>query len=107
MILSDTAHTDSVHAKNWLSTLTAALPTQKSPYATLFIGFLPSKLKRSFEITHILENGVRVTETAQLHWYGFKRGFVTVLSVQYNTQYAQVLLTGRRAFSAFMKRCRL
>ena len=107
MILSDTAHTDSVHAKNWLSELIASLPTQKSLHSTLLIGFLPSKLKRSFEITHILENSAHVTETAQLRWYGFKRGFVTVLSVQYNTQYAQVLLTGRRAFSAFMKRCRL
>ena len=106
MILSDTAHTDSVHAKNWLSTLTAALPTQKSPYATLFIGFLPSKLKRSFEITHILESGARVTETAQLRWYGFKRGFITVLSVQYNTQYAQTVLTGRHPFTAFVKRYR-
>ena len=66
----DTAHTDSVHAKNWLSELTASLPTQKSLHSTLFIGFLPSKLKLSFEITHILESGAHVTETAQLHWYG-------------------------------------
>lgn len=103
----DPVHTDLEHAKHWLSELTARLPTQKSTYSPLFIGFLPSKLKRSFEITHILESGAHVTETAQLRWYGFNRGFVTVLSVQYNTQYAQVLLTGRRAFSAFMKRCGL
>ena len=72
MIYPHNAHTDLEHAKHWLSELTASLPTQKSPYSTLFIGFLPSKLKRSFEITHILESGVHVTETAQLRWYGFK-----------------------------------
>lgn len=106
MIYPHNAHTDLEHAKHWLSELTASLPTQKSTYSTLFIGFLPSKLKRSFEITHILESGARVTETAQLRWYGFKRGFITILSVQYNTQYAQTVLTGRRAFKAFVKRYR-
>lgn len=106
MIYPHNAHTDLVHAKNWLSELTAALPTQKSPYATLFIGFLLSKCIHRAQITHILESGAHITETAQLRWYGFKRGFITVLSVQYNTQYAQTVLTGRHPFTAFVKRYR-